>query len=64
MILELKNGNYIKINKNTSIGCNRTYIDFTVIQKDGNWKHNEQTTFLDTMYYSVIDYLETIYTFK
>jgi hypothetical protein len=55
MILELKNGNYIKINKNTSIGCNRTYIDFTVIQKDGNWKHNEQTTFLDTMYYSVID---------
>lgn len=64
MILELKNGNYIKINKNTSIGYNRTYIDFTVTQKDGNWKHNEQTTFLDTMYYSVIDYLESIYTFK
>ena len=64
MILELKNGNYIKINKNTSIGYNRTYIDFTVTQKDGNWKHNEKTTFLDTMYYSVIDYLESIYTFK
>ncbi len=64
MIIELKNGNYIKINKNTSIGYNRTYIDFTVTQKDGNWKHNEQTTFLDTMYYSVIDYLESIYTFK
>ena len=64
MILELKNGNYIKINKNTPVGLNRTCVDFTVVQKDGNWKHNEQTTFLDSMYYSVIDYLESIYELK
>ena len=32
MIIELKNENYIKINKNTPVGFNRTYIDFTVVQ--------------------------------
>lgn len=61
MIIELKNENYIKINKNTPVGFNRTYIDFTVVQKDGNWKHKEEAIFLSTMYYGVIDYLGSIY---
>tara|TARA_R100001086_G_C11731741_1_gene229900 strand:+ start:441 stop:635 length:195 start_codon:yes stop_codon:yes gene_type:complete len=64
MIQELKNGNYIKINKVTPVGYNRTYLDFTVIQKDGYWKHNEQTTFLNSMYYSEFDYLGSHYDLK
>ena len=64
MIIELKNGNFIKINRNIQVGFNRTCVEFTVVQRDGNWKHNEQTTFLDSMYYSVIDYLESIYELK
>ena len=42
MIFELKNNNYIKVNQQSEIGYNRTYINFTVIQKNGNWKHNEE----------------------
>lgn len=64
MILELKNGNYIKVNKEIELGYNRTYIDFTVIQKNGYWKHNEQTTYINSMFYSTYDFLSNDYDLK
>lgn len=64
MIFELKNNNYIKVNQQSEIGYNRTYINFTVIQKNGNWKHNEEITIKNSMYNNVEDYLQSNYKLK
>ena len=64
MIFELKNGNYLKVNKQIELGYNRTYIDFTVTQKDGCWKHNEQTTYKNSIFSSTYDFLSNDYNLK
>jgi len=64
MTFILTNGNHIKVHKVTDIGFNRTYIDFTVYQKDGYWRHNEKTSFMDSMYDNITEYLEEKYQIK
>jgi len=64
MTFILTNGNHIKVHKVTDIGFNRTYIDFTVYQKDGHWRHNEKTSFMDSMYDNITEYLEEKYQIK
>jgi hypothetical protein len=64
MTFILTNGNHIKVHKVTDIGFNRTYIDFTVYQKDGYWRHNEKTSFKNSMYDNITEYLEEKYNIK
>lgn len=61
MFIAQKNGNYIKVNKEFSIGYNRTCIEYTVYQKDGFWKHNKTATFSNSMYDNATDYIESNY---
>ena len=61
MIIAQKNGNYIKVNKEISIGYDRTYIEYTIYQKDGFWKHNKTATFLNSMYDNTTDYIDSNY---
>jgi len=64
MTIILANGNYIKVNKVVDIGLDRTYVDFTIYQKDGYWRHNEKTSFMDSMYDNVNDYFSSLYRVK
>lgn len=61
MTMNLANGNHIKVHKVIDVGFNRTYIDFTVYQKDGYWKHNENAVFMGSIYSNVNDYLGSLY---
>jgi hypothetical protein len=64
MTIILANGNYIKVHKVLDIGLDRTYVDFTIYQKDGYWRHNEKTSFMDSMYDNVNDYFGSLYRVK
>ena len=64
MTIILANGNYIKVNKVVDIGLDRTYVDFTIYQKDGYWRHNEKTSIMDSMYDNVNDYFRSLYRVK
>ena len=53
-----------RVDIESALCYNRTYINFTVIQKNGNWKHNEEITIKNSMYNNVEDYLQSNYKLK
>ena len=64
MTINLANGNHIKVHKVIDVGFNRTYVDFTIHQKDGYWKHNDNDVFIDSIYNNVNDYFDSLYRVK
>jgi len=61
MVINLASGDYIKVHKVTDVGFNRTYVDFTICQKDGYWRHNEKAVFKGSIYSNVNEYFESLY---
>ena len=63
-IYVLRNGNQIKVTKEncySDLHDTKVWFEYDIVQKDGYWKHTEQTTISLDYYSSIHDYITTNY---